>query len=208
MSVSARSDGRSTRAAKQRQDRREQVLRCAQRVFARRGYHAAGIADIIAEAGVARGTFYLYFENKRAIFDELLDRLLGLLVGSVRRITLTPDSPPPLEQMLENVRIVVATLQTHKELTRILLRTAIGIDADFDRKLDELWDRLRDLIKGAMALGAEMGLTRPCDPEIASLCVLGSVKEVMEHYLGHGRTFDRDHVSREILEYSLKGLFR
>ena len=63
----ALADGRTTRAAKQRQDRREQVLLCAQRVFSRKGYHAAGVADIIQAAGVARGTFYLYFESKRRV---------------------------------------------------------------------------------------------------------------------------------------------
>ena len=206
----AHPDGRSARAAQKRQDRREQVLACAQRVFSRRGYHNTGVADIIAEAGVARGTFYLYFESKRAIFDELLDRLLGLIVQSVRRIEVGPDAPPPLEQMLGMVCNVVATLQAHRELTRILLKTASGIDADFDRKLDEFYGRLRERIKGALVLGAEMQLVRPCDPDIASLCVLGSLKEVMEHYLarGGGQSFDRERVSREILEYNLKGLFR
>jgi AcrR family transcriptional regulator len=210
MSLAPPSDGRTTRAAKQRQDRREQVLACAQRVFSRRGYHAAGVSEIITEAGVARGTFYLYFESKRAIFDELLDQLLALITGSVRRIALAPEAPPPLEQMLENVRNVIVTLQTHRELTRILLRTAIGIDADFDHKLDEFYGRLRALIRGALMLGAEMGLTRPCDPDVVSLCVLGSVKEVLDYYLvaRGGRAFDRERVSREILEYNLKGLFR
>jgi AcrR family transcriptional regulator len=203
-------DGRMVRAARQRQDRREQVLTCAQRVFSRRGYHDTGVADIIAEAGVARGTFYLYFESKRAIFDELLDRLLGLIVRSVRRIEVGPGAPPALEQMLGQVRDVVGTLQSHTELTRILFKTAIGIDADFDRKLDEFYGRLRDMIKGAVVLGAEMQLVRPCDADVASLCALGSLKEVMEHYLvrGAGRAFDRERVSREILEYNLKGLFR
>lgn len=209
MSTGPPTDGRMSRAARQRQDRREQVLACAQRVFSRKGYHDTGVADIIAEAGVARGTFYLYFESKRAIFDELLDRLLALLAGSVRRIEVGAGAADPEAQMLDNVRSVVATLQTNRELTRILLRTAIGIDADFDRKLDELYGRLRDMVKGALALGAEMGLVRSCDLEVTSLCILGTVKEVMEHYLAHpGRAFDRERVSREILEFNLRGLFR
>jgi len=203
-------DGRVARAARQRRNRREQVLACAQRVFSRKGYHATGVADIIAEAGVARGTFYLYFESKRAIFDELLDRLLALLAASVRRIDVTPGARSPFEQLLDNVTRVVATLDEHRDLTRILLRSAPGIDADFDRKLEEFYGRLRDIIEGALALGREMGLTRELDPEVASLCVLGSVKEVMHHYLVEGdrRGLDRDHVARELLGYNLKGLFR
>ena len=43
--------------------RREQVLRHAKRIFARKGYHRTNIADIIARAHIARGTFYLYFRT-------------------------------------------------------------------------------------------------------------------------------------------------
>ena len=207
---SAREDGRVARAARQRHDRREQVLECAQRVFSRKGYHAAGVADIIAEAGVARGTFYLYFESKRAIFDELLGRLLALLAASVKRIDVSPGAPPPFDQLLANVNRVVDTLWDHREMTRVLLRSAPGIDADFDRKLDESYGRLRAIIQSALATGEAMGLVRPCDHELASLCVLGTVKEVMNHYVvqEHARSFDRRRLARELLEYNLKGLFR
>lgn len=207
---SARDDGRVARAARQRQDRREQVLQCAQRVFSRKGYHAAGVADIIAEAGVARGTFYLYFESKRAIFDELLGRLLALLAGTVKRIDVSPGAPPPFDQLLANVNRVVDTLWDQREMTRVLLRSAPGIDADFDRKLDESYGRIRAIIEGALTTGEAMGLVRSCDHELASLCVLGTVKEVMNHYAvqERGRNLDRRRLARELLEYNLKGLFR
>jgi AcrR family transcriptional regulator len=206
----ARDDGRVTRAARQRHDRREQVLLCAERVFAKKGYHAAGVADIIAEAGVARGTFYLYFESKRAIFDELLGRLLARLTGAVKRIDVSPGAAPPFEQLLENVDRVVDTLYDHREMTIVLLRAAPGIDADFDRKLDESYGRLRAIIERALGTGEAMGLVRPCDHEIASLCVLGTVKEVMNHYAvrERGRSLDRRRLARDLLEYNLKGLFR
>ena len=206
----ARDDGRVARAAQQRHDRREQVLVCAERVFSRKGYHAAGVADIIAEAGVARGTFYLYFESKRAIFDELLGLLLARLAAAVKRIDVAPGAPPPFDQLLENVNRVVDTLYDHREMTRVLLRTAPGIDADFDRKLDESYGRLRAIIQSALATGEAMGLVRPCDHELASLCVLGTVKEVMNHYTvqERGRSVDRGRLARDLLEYNLKGLFR
>src|SRR5207302_4299670 len=53
--------------------RRAQLLDAAKRVFARRGYPAANIADICEEAGVARGTIYQYFRNKRDVLIALLD---------------------------------------------------------------------------------------------------------------------------------------
>ena len=49
-------------------DKRELILRAATKLFARRGFFHAQVADVAKEAGVAAGTVYLYFENK----DDLL----------------------------------------------------------------------------------------------------------------------------------------
>src|SRR5690349_8227493 len=91
-------DGRVLRAQRRRDERREQVLATARRLFAEKGYHATSIHDIIDSADIARGTFYLYFESKRAIFAELLDGFFATLAKEVKRIDTSPGAPPPLEQ--------------------------------------------------------------------------------------------------------------
>src|SRR5579885_1900078 len=60
----------------ERQARRAQVLRHAKRIFARKGYHRTNVADIISRARIARGTFYLYFQNKKDLFEALLEQVL------------------------------------------------------------------------------------------------------------------------------------
>ena len=56
-------------------DRRTQLLHAARTVFAKKGYEEATIAEIVRRAGVAQGTFYLYFPGKEALagaFAELI----------------------------------------------------------------------------------------------------------------------------------------
>src|SRR6476660_9198734 len=67
-------------------ERRQQILTVARDVFARRGYHQTTIDDIALQAGVARGTFYLYFEDKRAVFSDLIDRFASQLAVAIVRI--------------------------------------------------------------------------------------------------------------------------
>ena len=69
----------------ERQERRAQVLRHAKRIFARKGYHRTNVADIIARARIARGTFYLYFQNKRDIFLFLVWKKGGIAFESSSR---------------------------------------------------------------------------------------------------------------------------
>ncbi|MCW2964722.1 MAG: TetR/AcrR family transcriptional regulator [Actinomycetia bacterium] len=53
-------------------DTRRRLLDAAERVFGELGYHDASIVKVADAAGVAAGTFYLYFDSKKAIFDELV----------------------------------------------------------------------------------------------------------------------------------------
>jgi len=55
---------------------RQRLLDAAEQVFGRDRFHGASIVDITREAGVAQGTFYLYFPSKEALFVELV-RTMG-----------------------------------------------------------------------------------------------------------------------------------
>ena len=58
----------------QGQVRKEQLLDHAATLFAERGYAETRILDIVEAAGVAKGLFYWYFENKEALFGELVEQ--------------------------------------------------------------------------------------------------------------------------------------
>jgi AcrR family transcriptional regulator len=69
--------------------RRKQILDAARAVFGDKGYESATISDIVKRVGVAQGTFYLYFDSKKAVvvdlarqpMDEMATRLQGILSG-------------------------------------------------------------------------------------------------------------------------------
>lgn len=61
------------RLTTQGQERKDQLLACAAELFAERGYAETRVLDIVRAAGVAKGLFYWYFENKEALFRELVE---------------------------------------------------------------------------------------------------------------------------------------
>jgi AcrR family transcriptional regulator len=204
-------DGRVRRAAAQRQERRAEVLAAARHVFSTHGYHAASIAHIIDAAGIARGTFYLYFVSKRAIFDELLDDFFALMTREVRVVDVSPGAPPPREQLTAIVKHVLQTLLANADLTRILLRETGGPGDEFDRRRSEFLGRLLGLIKHALETGIELGLCRPGDTLLRAHMTLGTVKELVDGLLTmaeQGQLVDVDAATREALDFNLNGLLR
>src|ERR1700727_2455048 len=85
-------------------ERRQQILNHARDVFAKRGYYAAKIDDIVAAAGIARGTFYLYFEDKRAIFEEIVDRVFTRLGMTILRVDPADPGRNVSAKIQENIR--------------------------------------------------------------------------------------------------------
>ncbi len=61
--------------------RHQEVLEAARRIFARLGYAAANVEEIAKEAGMAKGTIYLYFKSKEEVFAAVLGRDLESLTN-------------------------------------------------------------------------------------------------------------------------------
>src|SRR5947209_16908329 len=65
--------------------RHAEILDAARRVFAARGFEGASVDDIARRARVAKGTVYLYYPSKRALYRAALRRGLESLVRELRR---------------------------------------------------------------------------------------------------------------------------
>src|SRR5215469_130913 len=191
----------------QRQARRAQVLRHAKRIFARKGYHRTNVADIIARARIARGTFYLYFQNKKDLFEELLAQVLTELSRRIQRLRVGPDEPDPVDQLRDNLRRVINFVLAERELTDILLNHSVGFDRDLDVRIVEFYERIADSIQRSLDLGVAMNLVRPCDTRVAAYCILGGIKEVVGQ-IARRRPRNIGTLVEEILSFGLSGVAR
>jgi AcrR family transcriptional regulator len=199
-------DRRSARALDQRRVRKAEILRAAQRVISQKGYAATSIADVLDAADISRGTFYIYFENREALFHELVDGFIHQLMSRVQSVR--KEDGDPVQLLFANVKRVVDLLFDNRELTVILLREAVAHDRSVDQKLQHLYAFLHRKLASALRNGAEWGLIRKVDEDVVSLALIGSIKEVLYQFLVVRRETepDRDAISRELLSFALQGL--
>jgi AcrR family transcriptional regulator len=189
-------------------ERRQQILSVARDVFARRGYHAAKIDDIVAAAGIARGTFYLYFEDKRAIFEEIVDRTIARLGMAIVRVDPHDGARTVADQVRENIRRIVRILLEDRATTKILLSDALGVDPSFDRKLLSFYDEMANLLEQSLAEGQALGVVRDGDVRMTAWLTMGALKEVLFQIVQRGAEYEDEKLVEGIFAYFTGGYLR
>jgi AcrR family transcriptional regulator len=143
--------------------RRAEILEAALELFAERGYHSTGVADIASRLRMSHGTFYRYFESKRDILDYVVDGLVARIASAVAASD-GVGAADSLEAYREQVRRIaealVAVVHEDPRIPQILLFEATGIDEELTSRILREIDGLRALTAAYLQHGVEAGFLR------------------------------------------------
>ncbi|HVK62872.1 MAG TPA: TetR/AcrR family transcriptional regulator [Polyangium sp.] len=186
-------------------ERRLELLRAARDVFATKGYHAAKVDDIVARASVAKGTFYLYFPDKRSVFVELVDGLFSRLGAAI----LTVDTQGDIEaQIKHNIRGIVAVLLDDPALTQLLLSFAPGLDPAFAAKIRSFYDGVKTLLRMSLDEGQRLGIVAEGDTSMYATFTVGALKEIFTESTDRGQAWPREQLVEQIFRLLQRGYLR
>ena len=190
-------------------ERRRQILSAAKSVFADSGYHGASIHAIIERAQIARGTFYLYFESKAAVFDSILDQAMTDLRARLHRIEIDdPNGPAPQVALRHQVVSTFQYIVNDRPLAMLLLSAGHTPDAEAAERLDMFFGEVRDLLRRALEGGVEIGLLRPCDSRLVAAAMLGLIRGVIEQIITQPDPPSVEVVVSEMLMVALRGVLK
>ncbi len=164
----------SKRIAKPRWQRRkdarpEELVAAALEVFVERGYEGTTLADVARRAGVTKGTIYLYFENKEALFKAVVRETIVPVIaqGEALARSFTGSARDLLEQLVREYwrlvgetalagipKLMMAEAATFPELTRFYY--------------DEVVVRGQRLMAGVIERGVKNGEFRPVNVMLAA----------------------------------------
>ena len=189
--------------------RREQLLDAAVRTFTQAGYSAARVSDIVSEAGVAQGTFYLYFSSKRDIFRQLVERFLTMFADKLLMADF--DKPEDLRAFRETARAkVLFTLQTcfeNRELARIYYQEAMGADPDLSTRLTEFNRAVAQSMEVRLRYGIQRGYLRPHNSRVVSIAMGGLDEQLVRHMVFQSdQELDLESLADEIVDLELHGI--
>jgi len=183
----------------------------AAEVFSRKGYRMASVSDIVEHANIGRGTFYIYFDSKRDIFLELIEKYFSDFAEILE------NNHQRLQESFGNRRTVLRTwrdnmmrvLEYHRDnphLTHIAYREAIGRDEDFSAKVEELSSLAREKLLAEFQMMIDHGMMRECDAEVVTTIIMGSAINVILQHLLMEEGRDLDELADLIMEYNIRAL--
>jgi AcrR family transcriptional regulator len=158
----ARVDQRTRAARAQGREARDELLSAALRVFARRGYRAAGVDEIASEAGYSKGALYWHFSDKQGLLMALLDERVDSAMRD--RFALLATAPPDRDMSVEATRAFARQLDTEREA--MLLEREYWSLAIRDPELRARYVDRQTALRKALAVGMEARAQHLGTPEL------------------------------------------
>lgn len=188
--------------------RQAQIMSLALKLFAEKGYHSASVDEIISTAGIAKGTFYLHFEGKLDILDKIVDSNLETLYNYFSVLDIS--SPRPIDEIKDiyvSVALLLAKVPEFRQFSKIMLSDVIGLDNTIQLKINDFYDRIVGMSADYILQAQKDGrIIKSIDPVTASICIIGSVKEIVYRWAVLGENIDTVQAIKNMLDIYLYGI--
>ncbi|MCX7921433.1 MAG: TetR/AcrR family transcriptional regulator [Clostridia bacterium] len=186
-------------------EKKRQILITASRVFASRGYHNTAVKDIVDEAGISVGSFYFYFKNKEDLFETLYDEATSMILNSIRKVLNEGE-----EHFTNKIcKVTVRSLfifNEFKNLTRIMMIEAVGLNPNFEHKRVQSTRRFSDYMEQFFESLKREGHINFPDIAIASTAYIGTIYNVIMRWLQESNENSLTEYAYPLIVYNLQAL--
>ncbi len=190
--------------------KRTALERSALELFLKQGYAFTSVEQIVAEADIARGTYYLYFTDKEELFRHLVEKLMGPLMQRLERCrdalnaAKSVDEARALCRGLEQDLVKLLLEQPGIALLYLREERAMGPVGEWLRTLGA---RIDDFTMDMIVSLQTRGVIRAMDARVAARAISGVVERLVFDVLaGTGNLGDFGEVAPEVLKFITEGV--
>jgi len=189
--------------------RRADILSAAVEVFAAKGFHNAGIADIAKLLDIGHGTIYRYYKNKRDIFNAILAQLLADMAKVVQQEPPVTNSLAEYQAQLERIADhMMRIFNRDPRLAKIAFYEALSVEGEVRNSVEHFIAIFAQFTEQYMKNGVDKGFLRAeMDQAIAAKLITSMMMEAVKQVaVGDYSDSDIQHWRREIIQFVIGGL--
>ncbi len=142
----------------EKEQRRQDILVAAKKIFAERGYNSTSISDIAKEANLSYGSVYWYFDSKESLFEELMTFEEDELRSHIQtQIDLTPNNSDPPLALTAAIEATLTFFESNKDLLKLLFRDSLALGDRFEAHLYNIYGGFSKLLESNIAFYQKKG---------------------------------------------------
>lgn len=197
---------RTEKTMKRQQNLRDRILRAAREALAEKEQGNTSIKSIAKRAGIATGTFYLYFANKEDVIDTVVKELYKELLDIIKKERAEYDNI--FGKLQASMEVCIKMFLREKKLAKILLEHFPEVNSAFNTKFTDIEQDLIRLTKIDLDELLELKLIPEQDTQVSAAAFVGTFREVILSWLNHGEPSDWETAYRTLIDYNMRGLGR
>lgn len=184
--------------------KKKEILRAAREVFAENSYQGTSIKAIAKKAKIATGTFYLYFTNKEALINMIVEEMFHELLDCIKkeRACFTDG----FDKLQASMEACIKLFVKEKNMAKILLIQVPGVNNAFNLKLIEIENELIKLTKEDLDELKNQGRIPDEDTLVMALAFVGSFHQVIINWLRQGKPENLEESFATLMKYNLRGM--
>jgi AcrR family transcriptional regulator len=191
------------------QSRKDQLIDAAVHVFHEKGFQKTRIADIVAEAGVAQGTFYLYFKSKEEIFKDICITHMNRFVKVFKETRILFGGNDNTE-VKRNIHVFLQKLleiyKCNVHVSELLFREGPGHGGLYKDLVQNFFTNFVHLIREYMKRDVSPDQYRKEDAEALSVFLFGVFERSAFYFMLMKKEFDTEKLAGQMTDFMLNGL--
>jgi AcrR family transcriptional regulator len=188
---------------KEKAKKRQEIIKKAIEVFTRQGYHRTKIMDITHSLNISTGTFYIYFNNKRDLFIEVIDDVFRRIVGEAA-IAIKGENDF-LERMRIRGRVFYKNYTRYSEILN-QLRAELASEEQWPaEKIKKIYHGLTQPVVREIESAIKDGIIRDIDPDLLAYALTGLI-EIMSLRISLDHKYDLEKIMDFIADLTINRL--
>ena len=187
------------------QARRDAIVDTSARVFARRGYHATGIAELCAANDLGKGALYHYIGSKEELLAAIHDRVMDEVMLGADRVAQEGGTPPA--QLARHGAELLDVIHRYPDHVWVFLHEFPALTGERATRFRDRRHEYEAQIEAVLRTGVESGTFRDVDPWVTARAWFGMHNYTYLWLHPGGRVSARD-VAEPFAEIFLRGIER
>ncbi len=186
------------------QSRKRKILNAAREILAEKDMGNASIKAIAKRAGIATGTFYLYFKDKEALIDVMLKEIYKELLDVIKK-----ERAPftnGFDKLEATMKACIDTFMGKKHLAKILLDLSPQNNTVFNTKFSDIINDLIRFTKIDLDELMEQQLIPEQDTQVSATAFVGAFREVILFWINSDEPLDIDLAYKTLINFNMRGL--